>query len=120
MSTPEPTSGVPVWARKRRKPGNPLVGWVLVPLALFGAATAGLAVRDKSFAGAGTRMDGWVAMARDRVQQVLHPVKGQAKRAAPAKAAAAPAAAAAAPASPTAPPPAAATPTVTSGGGKSG
>lgn len=80
MSTPEPTSGVPVWARKRRKPGNPLVGWILVPLALFGAATAGLAVREKSFAGAGAQMDGWVAMARDRVDQVLHPSAAKAAK----------------------------------------
>jgi hypothetical protein len=73
MSTPEPTSGVPVWARKRRKPSNPLVGWVLAPLALFGALTAGLAVREKSMTGAGAQMDGWIVMAHDRVQQVLHP-----------------------------------------------
>lgn len=72
MSVPEPTSGVPVWARKRRRQGNPLVGLVLVPLALFGAATAGLALHDKSFAAAGARMDGWVVLAHERVGEVLH------------------------------------------------
>lgn len=77
MSTPEPTSGVPVWARKRRKPGNPLIGLVLVPLALLGAVTAGLAIREKSFAGAGARMDGWVAVAGDHAHKAVGDLSGQ-------------------------------------------
>lgn len=83
MSTPEPTSGVPVWARKRRKRGNPLVGLVLVPLALLGAVTAGLAIREKSFAGAGAQMDGWVAVAGDHAHAAIGDLTGK-----PAKAAA--------------------------------
>lgn len=71
MSTPEPTSGVPVWARKRKKPGNPLIGLVLVPLALLGGLTGALAIREKSFTGAGSTMDGWVAVATHRVHQVI-------------------------------------------------
>lgn len=71
IAVTEPTSGVPVWARKRRKPGNPLVGLVLVPLALLGALTAGLAIREKSFTAGGVKMDGWAALARTRVEEVL-------------------------------------------------
>lgn len=77
MSVPEPTSGVPVWARKRRKQSNPLVGLVLVPLALFGAATAGLAIHDKSFMAAGARMDGWVAFAHTQTKAALGDLAGK-------------------------------------------
>lgn len=87
MSTPEPTSGVPVWARKRRKPGNPLVGLVVVPLFLLGALTAGLAIQAKSFTGAGARMDGWIAIACVQVKDAVgdltgKPVKAKAEKAA--------------------------------------
>jgi hypothetical protein len=71
IAVTEPTSGVPVWARKRRKPGNPLVGLVLVPLALLGALTAGLAYHEKSFTAGGVKMDAWVALGRARVEEVL-------------------------------------------------
>lgn len=93
MSTPEPTSGVPVWARRHRKPGNPLVGLVVVPLFLFGALTAGLAIKEKSFTGAGARMDGWVATACHQVKDALGDLTGKpakAKTLAPEKAEAAP------------------------------
>ncbi|OYW26821.1 MAG: hypothetical protein B7Z44_14475 [Caulobacter sp. 12-67-6] len=88
MSTPEPTSGVPVWARKRRKPGNPLVGLVVVPLFLLGALTAGLAVYEKSFTGAGARMDGWVGLAWGQAQAAMSdlsgkPMKAKAEKPAP-------------------------------------
>lgn len=71
MSTPEPTAGVPVWARKRRKPANPLVRVVVTPFFLLGALTAGLAIQDKSFTGAGARMDGWVAMACHQIKDAM-------------------------------------------------
>jgi hypothetical protein len=77
ITVTEPTSGVPVWARKRRKPGNPLVGLVLVPLALLGALTAGLAVREKSFTAAGVKMDAWVALGKARVEEVLDKSEGK-------------------------------------------
>lgn len=83
MTANEPTSGVPVWARKRRKPGNPLVGLVLVPLALLGAVTAGLAARETSFTAAGARMDGWVAVGRVRARAVLDQADGKTPGAAP-------------------------------------
>lgn len=77
MSTPEPTSGVPVWARKRRKPGNPLVGLIVVPLFLLGALTAGLAAYEKSFTGAGARMDGWVSIASQEVRAATSDLTGK-------------------------------------------
>ena len=77
MSTPEPTSGVPVWARKRHKRGNPLVGLVVVPLFLLGALTAGLAIQEKSFTGAGARMDGWVSIACYQVKDAIGDITGK-------------------------------------------
>lgn len=77
MSTPEPTSGVPVWARKRRKRGNPLVGLVVIPFFLLGVLTAGLAIQHKSFAGAGARMDSWIATARHQVQNAIGGLSGK-------------------------------------------
>lgn len=77
MSTPEPVSGVPVWARKRRKPGNPLVNVVVVPLCLLGALTAGLAIQQKSFAGAGARMDSWIAIAHKQTTAALDDLSGK-------------------------------------------
>ena len=77
MSTPEPASGVPVWARKRRKPGNPLVGLVVAPLFLLGVLTAGLAIQQKSFTGAGARMDGWIAIACHHVTAALGDLTGK-------------------------------------------
>jgi hypothetical protein len=117
MSVPEPTSGVPVWARKRRKPGNPLVGVVLVPLALFGALTAGLAIYGKSFTAAGAQMDGWIATARDRVDEVINPAAKAAPVAPAPPAKTAPAGPPAIPATPIAPEP---VPTVGQSGRKGG
>ena len=48
-----------------------MVGLVLIPLALLGALTAGLAIREKSFTAGGVKMDGWVVVARVRVEEVL-------------------------------------------------
>lgn len=117
MTAPEPTSGVPVWARKRKKQGNPLVGWVLVPLALLGALTAGLAIQSKSFTAAGARLDGWIATAQARVEQVVKPAaKAKAAVSAP-QAVAAPIGPAALPATPI---PAEAAPVVAQSGRKGG
>jgi hypothetical protein len=51
----------PVWASKRRRGGNPVVGFLVGLLALFGAVTLGLSIVDRSVAEAGARMDGWIA-----------------------------------------------------------
>ena len=53
----------PVWARsKRRKSrgGTPLVGFLVTLLALFGALTAVLAIKERSVAAGGEVIDGWI------------------------------------------------------------
>lgn len=70
MRFPEPVRmaddgehGGPVWARngKRRHGGNPLIGLLVTLLALFGALTAVLAVKERSVAEGGAMIDGWIA-----------------------------------------------------------
>jgi hypothetical protein len=56
------TAHNPVWARSRRRSGgNPLVGILVTLLALFGAATAVLAIKERSIAAGGAVLDGWMA-----------------------------------------------------------
>ena len=51
----------PVWAKpKRRSGGNPLVGLVVTLLALFGALTAVLGIKEQSVAEGGAMIDGWI------------------------------------------------------------
>jgi len=50
----------PVWARSRRRRGNPLVGVIVTLLALFGVLTAVLGVKEQSLAEGGAMMDGWI------------------------------------------------------------
>ncbi len=51
--------GGPVWTRAKRHKGGgvPVVGLIVGALALLGAATAGLAIKERSFAGAGATLD---------------------------------------------------------------
>jgi hypothetical protein len=51
----------PVWARTRRRSGNPLVGIIVTLLALFGVLTAVLGIKEQSLAEGGAVMDGWIA-----------------------------------------------------------
>lgn len=51
----------PVWARSKRRSGNPLVGFIVTLLALFGVLTAVLGVKEQSLAEGGAIMDGWIA-----------------------------------------------------------
>lgn len=55
----------PVWSktRRRRSGGSPLIGLVVTLLALFGALTLALSIKERSVAGAGTMIDGWVSTA---------------------------------------------------------
>ncbi|MFN3352440.1 MAG: hypothetical protein ACK4Z5_02435 [Brevundimonas sp.] len=69
----------PVWARSRRKSGgNPIIGLVVTLVALFGALMIALSVAERSVAGAGERVDGWIAVAVDGVREMT----GQADEAA--------------------------------------
>ena len=51
----------PVWARTRRRSGNPLMGILVTLLALFGVLTAVLGVKERSLAEGGAIMDGWIS-----------------------------------------------------------
>lgn len=75
----------PVWARSRRRAGggNPVVGFIITVLALFGALTAALAIKERSVAEGGAILDGWIAAGWDAARRAT----GQADEAA-AKAAA--------------------------------
>ena len=60
----------PVWSRPaRRRGGNPLVGLLVTLLALFGALTAVLGVKERSVAEGGVIIDRWIGRAscRERV-----------------------------------------------------
>ncbi|WP_374514968.1 hypothetical protein [Brevundimonas sp.] len=61
--------GGPIWSRpKRRRGANPLVGVVVTLLAIFGVLTAGLGIKEKSLAGGGAVMDGWIAAGVSKVR----------------------------------------------------
>jgi len=53
----------PLWARrkKRRASAGPLVGLLVTLLALIGALTTVLSIKERSVAEAGAMMDGWIA-----------------------------------------------------------
>lgn len=58
-------SGVPVWARRRKSSGpHPLLGLIIVLLAVFGAVVIGLSMRLGSVAEAGAMIDQWIAMGK--------------------------------------------------------
>lgn len=52
----------PVWARTRRRrlSAGPLMGFIVAVLALIGALTVGLSIKDRSVAEAGATMDRWI------------------------------------------------------------
>ncbi len=69
MQFPEPIrmaedSHSPVWARSKRRSsggGSGLVGVLVTLLALFGALTAVLGIKERSLAEGGAIVDGWIA-----------------------------------------------------------
>lgn len=77
----------PVWARSRRRRGNPLVNVLVTLLALFGVLTAVLGIKEKSLADGGAMMDGWIAKAVSTVRGEAPKVADQAGDAAGAAAA---------------------------------
>jgi hypothetical protein len=69
----------PVWARsKRRSGGNPIVAFIVTLLAIFGALTAVLGVKEKSLAEGGAIIDGWMAKGWSTVKGEAPKVAGQA------------------------------------------
>jgi hypothetical protein len=65
----------PVWARKKRRKrggfGGALVGLIVTLVALFGALTIGLSIKEGSVAGAGTVIDGWIAVGKASVLRTI-------------------------------------------------
>lgn len=57
-----------MWARTRRRRGNPFIGLVVTLLALFGVLTAVLGIKEKSLAEGGAIMDGWISAGVDKVR----------------------------------------------------
>lgn len=51
----------PVWARSKRGGGVPIVGLLITLLALFGALTAVLGIKEKSVGAGGEVIDGWIS-----------------------------------------------------------
>lgn len=70
----------PVWSRSRRRrsSGNPVLGLVVTLLAMFGALTVVLAIKERSVAEGGAIVDGWIAAGWNGVRQLA----GQAPEAA--------------------------------------
>ncbi len=77
----------PVWARSKRRRGNPIIGLVVTLLAVFGILTAVLGIMEKSLADGGAVMDGWIAKAVSTVKGEAPKVAEQAGDAAAAGAA---------------------------------
>ena len=77
----------PVWARNKRRRGNPLISFLVTLLALFGVLTAVLGVKEGSLAEGGALMDGWIARAVSTVRGEAPKVADQAGVAAAAAAA---------------------------------
>ena len=76
-----------MWARSKRRRGNPLLGVVVTLLALFGVLTAALGVKEKSLADGGALMDGWISKGVSTVRGEAPKVADQAGEAAGAAAA---------------------------------
>ena len=52
----------PVWARtSKRRGGVPIVGLLVTLLALFGALTAVLGIKERSVGAGGDMIDGWIS-----------------------------------------------------------
>ena len=60
----------PVWARSKRRSGGglPIVGLLVTLLALFGALTAVLGIKEQSVGKGGALIDGWISLGWDTVR----------------------------------------------------
>ena len=69
----------PVWARSRhRSRGNPIISLLVTLLALFGALTVVLGIKEQSVAEGGALIDGWISAGWDGARKLV----GQAPEAA--------------------------------------
>jgi hypothetical protein len=63
----------PVWSRPKRSSrgsGNPVVGFLVTLLALFGALTAVMGVKERSVGEGGAIIDGWISSGWNRVRSL--------------------------------------------------
>jgi len=61
----------PVWARSRKRSGVPIVGLLVTLLALFGALTAVLGIKEQSLAAGGAVVDGWISGSWDAAKGLI-------------------------------------------------
>jgi hypothetical protein len=62
----------PVWARSRRRNGgNPVIGLIVTLVALFGALTIALGVKERSLAEGGAIVDGWLSSGWHAAQRMV-------------------------------------------------
>lgn len=61
----------PVWARSRKRGGVPIVGLLVTLLALFGALTAVLGIKEQSLAAGGAVVDGWISTGWDSAKGLV-------------------------------------------------
>lgn len=61
----------PVWARSRKRGGIPVVGLLVTLLALFGALTAVLGIKEQSLAAGGSVVDGWISTGWDSAKGLV-------------------------------------------------
>lgn len=78
MSDPETrfpetyVSGVPVWAKPRKRRGlHPLLSLIVILLALFGAVVLGTSLRLGSVEKGGAVIDQWIALGKARWDEAV-------------------------------------------------
>jgi hypothetical protein len=65
-------SGVPVWAKRRKRSGlNPLLNLILILLALFGAIVIGVSLRMGSVEKGGVVIDYWLGQGGAHVERLI-------------------------------------------------
>lgn len=73
----------PVWSRKsRRSRGNPIIGLLVTLLALFGALSMVMGIKERSFSAGGAVIDGWVSGAWKGVRELAGQAPDAAEKAA--------------------------------------
>jgi hypothetical protein len=69
-------SGVPVWAKRRKRSGlHPIVSTLVLSLALFGAVMIGVSLRMGSVEKGGAVVDGWIAQGKAKWDEAAGQVK---------------------------------------------
>lgn len=65
-------SGVPVWAKRRKRPGlHPLLSLTILFLALFGATVIGVSLRLGSVEKGGAVIDRWLAEGSVQLEAII-------------------------------------------------